>query len=82
MATKFETSIWLREGPFMMRRVDSVDEALAFLEHWHGDRGAVFHFTLSTLRRTLGDDIDVDEARASFWRFADDAGILGESAAA
>jgi hypothetical protein len=79
MAMKFEPSIWLKDGPFMMRIIDGLEEAVAFLEHYPGDRGAVFHFTLRTMDRALAGEVGLDDARATFCRFAKDIGILGES---
>ena len=82
MATKFETSIWLREGPFMMRTVDSVDEAIAFLEHYRGDHGAMYHHARLMLAGAREGRISVAEARQAFSAFAEDNDLLGESAAA
>ena len=82
MATKFESSIWLREGPFMMRTVDSVDEAIAFLEHYRGDHGAMYHHARIVLDGAQEGRIAVVEARQAFSAFAEANNILGESAAA
>jgi hypothetical protein len=79
MATRFQPMIWIREGSVMVRPIDSIEEALAFLEHWHGDRGAVFHFTKIEMEKALVGDVDIEDARQAFWRFAEDASILGES---
>lgn len=82
MATLFQPMIWIRVGPVMVRPIGSAEEALAFLEHWRGDRGTVFHFTKVELEKALAGPIDVDRARQAFWRFAEDVNILGEIAAA
>jgi len=82
MATKFESSIWLRESPFMMRTVDSIDEAIAFLEYYRGDHGAMYHHARLMLEGAREGRITVAEARQAFAAFAEANNILGERAAA
>ena len=81
MATLF-TPIWIKEGPTLIRPIDTVEEALSFLEYWRGERGGVFHYAKISFEKALAGEIDVDQARQAFWQFAEGAKILGESAAA
>ena len=82
MATKFESSVWLREGPFMMRTVDSVDEAIAFLEHYRGHRGGMYHHARLMLEGAQHGSIAIADARQAFSAFAEDNNLLGESSTA
>ena len=81
MATKF-IPIWIKESTFVVRSVNSAEEGLAFLDNYAGERGAVFHLTRWSLEKAADGEMDADQARSAFWRFAEDAGILGEDAAA
>jgi hypothetical protein len=76
MATKFESSLWLREGPFMMRTVDSIDEAIAFLEHYHGHRGGMYHHARLMLEGSQHGSIAIADARKAFSAFAEDNNLL------
>ena len=54
----------------MMRTVDSVDEAIAFLEHYRGDHGAMYHHARLMLAGAREGRISVAEARQAFSAFA------------
>ena len=79
---RFTAPIWIREDPLLIRTIGSPDEALAYLEAYKGDRGAVFHMAKQKLEKAVAGQIDADESRLEFWRFAGDVGILAESEAA
>ena len=60
----------------MMRTVDSVDEAIAFLEHYRGDHGAMYHHARLMLAGAREGHISVAEARQAFSAFAEDNDLL------
>jgi hypothetical protein len=82
MATRFVSPIWIREGALLFRTIDSAEEGLAYLNAYSGDRGAVYHVTKQAMQRSINSELTVDSAHLSFWRFAEDVGILGETALA
>ena len=76
----FSPSIWIRDGNFSFRTIQSVGEAMAFLLHFPQEgRGAVYHTTVTFIQRAAEDRLSTKEARQAFCRFADDAGILVET---
>ncbi|MEP9387161.1 DUF982 domain-containing protein [Mesorhizobium sp. KR9-304] len=82
MAVRFASPIWIREGALFFRTIESGEEGLAYLNAYSGDRGAVYHFTKQAMQRAVNGELSVDDARLAFWRFAEDVGILGETALA
>lgn len=72
--------VWIRDkGPLGLRSVESLSEAIAFLERWPGEGGGSFQEAIETAGMAVTGHVSVLEAREAFWRFAADAKILAES---
>jgi hypothetical protein len=82
MGSPFKPPVWIREGTMLFRTVDGPSEALAFLGAFSGVRGAMFHATKIAMTKAVAGEIGSEEARLTFCRFAEDVGILAESAPA
>jgi hypothetical protein len=80
MGTKLEPPIWVRESSFLLRAIDSAEEALLFLDSFQGPRGALFHHARLTLEGARDGTNAPSEARRAMWTFALDNNLLGESA--
>lgn len=65
----------------MMRTVESVDEAIAFLDHYRGHRGGMYHHARVMLEGARQGPVAISEARQAFIAFAEDNNLLGESSA-
>ena len=77
---RFEPLVWIKEGAYALREVDSVEAAQAILDASALDaRGPLFYATANTLASARDGSIAPSEAREAFWRYADDIGILAKS---
>jgi hypothetical protein len=82
MATKLEPAVWVRDGSFHLRAIDTVEEALRVLDQFHGERGAMYFYARRVLEGAREGRLPVSEARQTFWFFAEDNKLLAERAAA
>ena len=79
----FNASLWIRDGSYSVRTIQSGGEATIFLQHFpHEGRGAVYHATFAFVQKAGEGRLICVQAREAFWRFADDAGILAKTGAA
>ena len=52
--SKFTPSIWINDGGHLtVRAIDTVEEALAYLNAWRGKRAAEFDHTVTTIEAAL-----------------------------
>jgi hypothetical protein len=82
MVARFVPPIWIREGALFFRSIESAEEGLAYLNAYSGDRGAVYHATRLAMEKAVDGELSVEEARATFWRFAEDVSLLAETSPA
>lgn len=77
---KFQPLVWIKDGAFNLREVDSVEAAQEVLDASALEtRGPLFYATANTLASALEGSIPADEARQAFHDYAEDIGILAES---
>lgn len=82
MVTKLEPGVWLKESQFLLRNVNTAEEALLLLDQFQGERGALYFHARLMLNGAIDRTVSQDDARQAFWAFAEDNRLLGESAAA
>ena len=82
MATKLDPAVWIRDGSFSLRAIDTVEEALLVIDQFRGERGCMFFHARSMLEGARDGRLPLSEARQTFWFFAEDNKLLAEPAAA
>jgi len=83
MPMTFDTSVWIGEGRFMLRPIETVEDALDFLIHYRGNRDTlVYRHAVFSAEDALEGRVPVANAKAAFVNFAADHGLSVDRAAA
>ncbi|MCO4318002.1 DUF982 domain-containing protein [Phyllobacterium sp. 21LDTY02-6] len=76
----FDRPVFVRERPFIVREVASLDDALDFLDHWpEADRGLIYQTAWKACCDVFDGHKPLPVARHAFEGFAKRAGILEDA---
>jgi hypothetical protein len=84
MPNRIFAPIWIRDvGPLGQRSIESLSEAIAFLQRWpEKDRKGSFRLALEKATMSVTGHATALEAREAFWQFASEQKILAETSIA